>query len=54
MGQAFNLTNRANYGNDFDTTVGSPTFGQAAGFINPTSINIPRSLAGEFGFRLML
>jgi outer membrane receptor protein involved in Fe transport len=51
MAQAFNLTNRANYGNDFDTTVTSATFGHAAGFINPTSTNIPRSLAGEFGFR---
>ncbi len=51
IAQAFNLSNRANYGNDFDGTVGSPTFGQPVGFINPTSTNIPRSLAGEFGFR---
>jgi outer membrane receptor protein involved in Fe transport len=51
IAQAFNLTNRANYGNDFDGTVGSPTFGQPVGFINPTSTNVPRSLAGEFGFR---
>jgi hypothetical protein len=51
IAQAFNLTNRANYGNDFDGTVGSPTFGQPVGFVNPTSTNTPRSLAGEFGFR---
>jgi len=51
VAQAFNLTNRANYGNDFDTTVTSATFGKPAGFINPTSTNIPRSLSGEFGFR---
>jgi hypothetical protein len=51
IAQAFNLTNRANYGNDFDGTVGSPTFSQPVGFVNPTSTNIPRSLAGEFGFR---
>jgi len=58
MAQAFNLTNRANYGNDVNTnvagvdaTTGKSNFGLPAGFINPTSTNIPRSLAGEFGFR---
>jgi len=51
MAQAFNLTNRANYGNDVTTNVRNSTFGTPAGFINPTSTNIPRSLAGEFGFR---
>jgi len=58
MAQAFNLTNRANYGNDVNTNVlgigsdNKPNFGTSAGFINPTSTNIPRSLAGEFGFRV--
>jgi hypothetical protein len=51
IAQAFNLTNRANYGNDFTGVVTSADFGKPAGFINPTSTNIPRSLAGEFGFR---
>ena len=51
IAQAFNLTNRANYGNDVTTVVTSPDFKKPAGFINPTSTNIPRSLAGEFGFR---
>jgi hypothetical protein len=50
IAQAFNLTNRANYGNDFNNKPG-PTLGTPAGFINPTSTNIPRALAGEFGFR---
>jgi outer membrane receptor protein involved in Fe transport len=49
--QAFNLTNRANYGNDFDGTISSSTFRQPAGFINPTSTTTPRSFTGEFGFR---
>ncbi len=49
--QAFNLTNHANYGNDFDGNIGSTTFGQPLGFINPTSTTIPRSFTGEFGFR---
>jgi hypothetical protein len=59
IAQAFNLTNRANYGNDVninvkgvDAVTGNNNFGTPAGFINPTSTNIPRSLAGEFGFRL--
>lgn len=57
IAQAFNLTNRANYGNDVNTNVkgvdanGKSNFGLPAGFINPTSTNVPRSLAGEFGFR---
>jgi len=51
MAQAFNLTNRANYGNDFNRVVNTSMFRTPAGFINPTSTNIPRSLTGEFGFR---
>ncbi|HMC29225.1 MAG TPA: TonB-dependent receptor [Candidatus Angelobacter sp.] len=55
--QAFNLTNHANYGNNFNNVVdatnaaGIPTFGHAAGFINPTSSLLPRSFQGEFGAR---
>jgi len=59
VAQAFNLTNRANYGNDYGTaanggaaTIASPTFGHPLGFINPSSTTIPRSLWSEFGFRL--
>jgi len=51
IAQAFNLTNRANYGNDFDSTITSPTFGRPANFIAPSSTTIPRSLTGEFGVR---
>jgi outer membrane receptor protein involved in Fe transport len=51
MAQAFNLTNHANYGNNFDGDISSPTFGHALGFINPAATNIPRSLTGEFGVR---
>ena len=36
VGQAFNLTNRANYGNDFNGNIASPsTFGHPAGFLTP-------------------
>ncbi|HEY1936447.1 MAG TPA: TonB-dependent receptor [Candidatus Angelobacter sp.] len=51
MFQAFNLTNHANYGNNFDGTVGLPTFGHPIGFINPTSSTLPRAFTGEFGAR---
>ncbi len=49
--QAFNLTNHANYGNNFGTTVGDPTFKNPIGFINPTSSTLPRAFIGEFGAR---
>ncbi len=49
--QAFNLTNHANYGNNFDGTVGLASFGHPLGFINPTSSLLPRAFTGEFGAR---
>ena len=52
VAQAFNLTNRANYGNDFNNNISNPaTFGHPEGFINPSSTTTPRSLWGEFGVR---
>jgi hypothetical protein len=49
MFQAFNLTNHANYGNNFGGTVGLASFGKPLGFINPTSSLLPRAFTGEFG-----
>jgi hypothetical protein len=52
VAQAFNLTNRANYGNNFGRDISDPdSFGHPAGFINPSSSNTPRSLWSEFGVR---
>ncbi len=52
IAQAFNLTNRANYGNDYNNSIANQdNFGHPAGFIKPSSTTIPRSLWGEFGFR---
>lgn len=51
MFQAFNLTDHANYGNDFGGTVGLGSFGHPLGFINPTSTLLPRAFTGEFGAR---
>jgi hypothetical protein len=52
VAQAFNLTNRANYGNDFNGNIASKsTFGNPAGFLAPSSTVIPRSVWGELGVR---
>lgn len=52
VAQAFNLTNRANYGNDFGRNISSAAnFGHPAGFINPSSTIIPTSIWGELGAR---
>lgn len=50
VGQAFNLTNRANYGNNFYNNIADQTtFGHPQGFMNPSATTIPRSLWAEFG-----
>ena len=52
VAQAFNLTNRANYGNNFgNSTASVATFGHPVGFINPSSTIIPHALWGELGAR---
>jgi outer membrane receptor protein involved in Fe transport len=51
VAQAFNLTNRANYGNNFGTSITSPTYGHPVGFIAPGATTIPRSVWGEMGAR---
>jgi hypothetical protein len=52
IAQAFNLTNRANYGNNFNNSIASfSKFNHPAGFIAPSSTIIPRSTWGELGFR---
>ncbi len=47
--QAFDLTNRANFGNNFVSNVRSPQFGKPNGFITPSGVLVPRSFGGEFG-----
>ncbi len=49
VAQAFNLTNRANYGNNFGNSIASSTFGHPTGFFAPSATFIPRSIWGEFG-----
>lgn len=45
--QAFDLTNRANFGNQFVGNVQSTKFGQPNGFITPDGVIVPRSFSGE-------
>ena len=52
IAQAFNLTNRANYGNQFGGNVASSTFGHPIGFFAPSATFIPRSIWSEFGVHL--
>jgi outer membrane receptor protein involved in Fe transport len=49
VAQAFNLTNRANYGNNFGNSIASSTFGHPTGFFAPNATFIPRSIWGELG-----
>jgi outer membrane receptor protein involved in Fe transport len=51
--QMFNITNRANYGPNYDVNVSDAggSFLKPLGFINPSSTVIPRSFTGEFGAR---
>ena len=51
IGQVFNLTNRANYGNNYWLSIADPSFAQREGFMNPSSTFIPRSLWSEFGVK---
>jgi outer membrane receptor protein involved in Fe transport len=52
VAQAFNLTNRANYGNDFNNNIANQTtFGHPAGFIDPSATTIPLAIWGELGVR---
>jgi len=51
--QMFNITNRANYGPNYDVNVtdAATSFLKPLGFINPSSTVVPRSFTGEFGAR---
>ncbi|HET7347069.1 MAG TPA: TonB-dependent receptor [Acidobacteriaceae bacterium] len=52
IAEAFNLTNRANYGNDFSGNIASKSFEKPVGFIAPSSTIVPKSIWGELGFRV--
>jgi hypothetical protein len=43
----FNLTDRANFGSNYDVNVRNATFREPIGFITPSGVIIPRSLSAE-------
>ena len=49
--QAFNLTNHANFGSQYQTSIRASNFGQPTNFIGGTGVIIPKSFSGEFGAR---
>ena len=49
--QAFDLTNRANFGTAFQGNIRATNFQQPTGFISTSGVVVPKSFAGEFGGR---
>jgi hypothetical protein len=47
--QAFDMTNRANFGGTYQTSIRSATFLQPTGFITPSGVVVPKTFAAEFG-----
>src|SRR6185312_12834734 len=47
--QAFDLTNRANFGASFSGNVRSSSFMKPTGYLTPDGLTIPKSFRGEFG-----
>jgi hypothetical protein len=52
MFQMFNLTNRANFGGNYQSNIRSSTFSTPIGFITPSSVILPQAFTGEAGFTL--
>ena len=49
ISQFFDLTNRANFGGNFNGNIRTSTFGQPLGYIAPSAVIIPKSFAAELG-----
>ena len=49
--QMFDVTNRANYGNNFVGDVRSVNFGKPNGFITPAGVIVPHAFSGEIGVK---
>ena len=49
--QAFDLTNRANFGTSYATNIRATNFAMPTGFIGGNGVLVPRSFRGEFGAR---
>lgn len=49
--QAFDMTDRANFGTSYGGNIRTSTFQQPTGFITSSGVIVPKSFAGEFGAR---
>ena len=49
--QAFDMTNRANFGTSYGGNIRTSTFLRPTGFITTSGVIVPKSFAGEFGAR---
>ncbi len=49
LAQFFDLTNRANYGGNFQASIRSASFGLPQGYVTPSSANASKSFAAELG-----
>jgi len=49
--QIFDLTNRANFGNNFGTDVRQTNFQKPTNFITPSGVIIPHAFSGELGVK---
>jgi hypothetical protein len=47
IAQFFDLTNRANFGGNFNNSIRTSTFGTPAGYIAPNAVIVPKSFAAE-------
>jgi hypothetical protein len=49
--QFFNMTNRANYGGNYVSSIRSTTFGTPNGYIAPSTVLVPKSFAAEMAIQ---
>jgi hypothetical protein len=48
--QVFDLTNRANFGNNYVTDIRQSNFATPSNFITPSGVTVPHSLVGGVGY----
>lgn len=51
VGQMFNLTNRANFGNQYTTSIRSSDFGKPNNFLSTSGSIVPHAFQAELGFQ---
>jgi len=51
ISEFFDLTNRANYGGNFNASIRTATFGTPAGYIAPSAVIVPKSFAAQLAVK---